>query len=161
MSMTCAWRLLAVSLCCAMAVSAPALAGTQTREAAVADWNAEGRHAGLAAPDTQCQDFLQAMGRKPDTLEYLGCEQDDASYIKPMTARYRVRGASAAQRPTCTTRSACLCSAMHAAAGAAVRRTPGVQAWTASATKSAWAWSRCITRGRSGRGFLRLTSRWA
>lgn len=100
MSMTCAWRLLAVSLCCAMAVSAPAVADTQTREAALADWNAEGRHAGLAAPDTQCQDFLQALGRKPHTLEYLGCEQDDASYIKPMTARYRVRGASAAQVET-------------------------------------------------------------
>lgn len=100
MSMTSAGRLLPVSLWCLLAVSAPAMAGTQTRDEAVADWDAHGRRAGLAAPDTQCQDFLQALGRKPDTLEYLGCEQDDASYIKPMTARYRVSGASAVQVET-------------------------------------------------------------
>lgn len=64
---------------------------------ALAEWEAHGRADGLARPDTVCQDFLQAMGRKPDGLEYLGCTQDDASYIKPMEARYRVAGARAAK----------------------------------------------------------------
>jgi hypothetical protein len=64
---------------------------------ALAEWEARGRADGLARPDTVCQDFLQAMGRKPEGLEYMGCSQDDASYIKPMEARYRVSGAQAQQ----------------------------------------------------------------
>jgi hypothetical protein len=57
----------------------------------------QGRTDGLARPDIECQDFLQAMGRKPPGLQYVGCSQDDASYIKPMEAHYRVSGAQAAQ----------------------------------------------------------------
>ena len=64
---------------------------------ALAEWEAHGRTEGLARPDTDCQDFLQAMGRKPEGLEYIGCSQDDASYIKPMEAHYRVAGAGAAK----------------------------------------------------------------
>lgn len=64
---------------------------------ALAEWEAHGRADGLARPDTACQDFLQAMGRKPEGLEYIGCSQDDASYIKPMEAHYRVAGAGAAK----------------------------------------------------------------
>ncbi|XMM83226.1 DUF4952 domain-containing protein [Stenotrophomonas maltophilia] len=64
---------------------------------ALAEWEAHGRADGLARPDTVCQDFLQAMGRKPEGLEYMGCSQDDASYIKPMEAHYRVAGAGAAK----------------------------------------------------------------
>lgn len=64
---------------------------------ALAEWEAHGRADGLARPDTVCQDFLQAMGRKPEGLEYIGCSQDDASYIKPMEAHYRVAGAGAAK----------------------------------------------------------------
>lgn len=37
------------------------------------------------------------MGRKPPGLQYVGCSQDDASYIKPMEAHYRVSGAQEAQ----------------------------------------------------------------
>lgn len=70
-------------------------AGAQT-PAAIAEWELHGRAEGLARPDTVCQDFLQAMGRKPAELEYVGCTQDDASYLQPMEARYRVSGASAA-----------------------------------------------------------------
>ncbi|WP_416057149.1 DUF4952 domain-containing protein [Stenotrophomonas maltophilia] len=69
----------------------------QTPAQALAEWNAQGRADGLARPDTPCQDFLQAINRRPDSLEYLGCSQDDASYIKPMEARYRVAGARAAE----------------------------------------------------------------
>lgn len=61
------------------------------------EWEAHGRADGLARPDTVCQDFLQAMGRKPEGLEYVGCSQDDASYIKPIEAHYRVAGAQAAK----------------------------------------------------------------
>ncbi|ARZ75114.1 DUF4952 domain-containing protein [Stenotrophomonas sp. WZN-1] len=64
---------------------------------ALAEWEAHGRADGLARPDAVCQDFLQAMGRKPEGLEYTGCSQDDASYIKPMEAHYRVAGAGAAK----------------------------------------------------------------
>lgn len=64
---------------------------------ALAEWEAHGRADGLARPNMVCQDFLQAMGRKPAGLEYIGCSQDDASYIKPMEAHYRVAGAGAAK----------------------------------------------------------------
>lgn len=74
--------------------SASALA-QQTPAQALAEWEVQGRADGLARPDIECQDFLQAMGRKPAGLEYVGCSQDDASYIKPMQAHYRVAGARA------------------------------------------------------------------
>ncbi len=67
----------------------------QTPAQALSAWEARGRADGLARPDIECQDFLQAMGRKPAGLEYGGCSQDDASYIKPMQAHYRVPGAQA------------------------------------------------------------------
>lgn len=51
---------------------------------ALAEWEAHGRADGLARPDTVCQDFLKAMGRKPEGLEYVDCSQNDASYIKPI-----------------------------------------------------------------------------
>jgi hypothetical protein len=72
-------------------------ASAQTPAGALAEWELHGRVEGLARPDTVCQDFLQAMGRKPAELEYVGCTQDDDSYIQPMEARYRVSGASAAK----------------------------------------------------------------
>ncbi len=67
----------------------------QTPAQALAAWEAQGRADGLARPDIECQDFLQAMGRKPAGLEYSGCSQDDASCIKPMQAHYRVPGTQA------------------------------------------------------------------
>jgi hypothetical protein len=67
----------------------------QTTAQALAAWEAQGRADGLARPDIECQDFLQAMGRKPAGLEYSGCSQDDASCIKPMQAHYRVPGTQA------------------------------------------------------------------
>lgn len=73
------------------------LSGSHAPAQVQAEWEARGRADGLARPDTPCQDFLQAMGRKPAGLEYLGCSQDDVSYIKPMQAHYRVAGARAEQ----------------------------------------------------------------
>ncbi|HDS1124260.1 TPA: DUF4952 domain-containing protein [Stenotrophomonas maltophilia] len=73
------------------------LSGGGAPAQALAEWERQGRADGLARPDTPCQDFLQAMGRKPAGLEYVGCSQDDASYIKPMEAHYRVAGARAEQ----------------------------------------------------------------
>ncbi|WMD22753.1 DUF4952 domain-containing protein [Achromobacter seleniivolatilans] len=91
-----------VPLCLLMSLSLSALAAsaaeqTMTPTDALANWEAEGRAMGLARPDIQCQDFLQTLGKKPDYVEYLGCEQDDDSYIQPMDARYQVSGASAVQ----------------------------------------------------------------
>ncbi|MNT66775.1 hypothetical protein D3C72_2048630 [compost metagenome] len=43
-----------------------------------------------------CGDFLQALGRKPAHVEYLGCELHDDRQAKPMIARYQVIGAHAA-----------------------------------------------------------------
>lgn len=96
MSSPCAARLPSLSLCCLLALAGNAIADTRDAAAALAEWEANGRSVGLARPDTPCQDFLQALGGKPDTVQYVGCEQDDASYLQPMTARYRVSGASAA-----------------------------------------------------------------
>lgn len=73
------------------------LSGGRGPAQALAEWELQGRADGLARPDTPCQDFLQAMGRKPAGLEYVGCSQDDASYIKPLEAHYRVAGARAEQ----------------------------------------------------------------
>jgi len=99
MSTTSAARCLLGSLWCVLALTVGA-ASARTPAEALADWDANGRLEGLARPDTDCQDFLQAIGGRPDTLEYLGCDQDDASYLQPMTAHYRVSGASAADVET-------------------------------------------------------------
>ncbi len=77
--------------------SSASVLAQQTPAQALAEWEVQGRADGLARPDIECQDFLQAMGRKPAGLEYSGCSQDDASYIKPMEAHYRVSGAQAVQ----------------------------------------------------------------
>ncbi len=50
-----------------------------------------------AAPTPGCQDFLQALGDKPDFIEYQGCRLEMRAQGKPLVARYRVDGASAAQ----------------------------------------------------------------
>ncbi len=83
------------SLCMAFLLAGTAQA--QLPDTVIAEWELHGRAEGLARPDTVCQDFLQAMGKKPAELEYVGCTQDDASYLQPMEARYRVSGASAAR----------------------------------------------------------------
>lgn len=83
--------------CCWRPFPAPAVLAQQIPAQALAEWEVQGRTDGLARPDIECQDFLQAMGRKPPGLQYVGCSQDDASYIKPMEAHYRVSGAQAAQ----------------------------------------------------------------
>lgn len=88
-------HLVSLFLCGLLALTGHAAAGTQAADEALAEWEAYGRGDGLARPDTLCQDFLQSLGRKPANVEYLGCEQDDASYLRPMTAHYRVSGASA------------------------------------------------------------------
>lgn len=97
----------AVSLLCLLELAGAALAQTPVPNLtpalapapadALADWNAHGRAEGLARPDTPCQDFLKILGKKPGYVEYLGCEQDDDSYIQPMEARYRVSGDVAAK----------------------------------------------------------------
>lgn len=69
---------------------APAPAGAQASE------DAEARAQGVAPPGMPCQDFLQALGRKPDGVEYLGCERHDDLQASPMIARYRVSGVHAA-----------------------------------------------------------------
>lgn len=86
-----------VAAAAAPAAAAPAAAASTAGAsgATLARWEADDRAAGIAPPDTPCQDFLQTLGRKPDYLEYLGCEQDDDSYIQPMRANYRVSGSSA------------------------------------------------------------------
>ena len=78
-------------------LSSASVLAQQIPAQALAEWEVQGRTDGLARPDIECQDFLQAMGRKPPGLQYVGCSQDDASYIKPMEAHYRVSGAQAAQ----------------------------------------------------------------
>jgi hypothetical protein len=55
------------SLCMALLLAGTAQA--QRPDAALAEWELHGRSEGLARPDTVCQDFLQAMGRKPAELE--------------------------------------------------------------------------------------------
>lgn len=86
-----------IVLCMLLPLAALAHPQAKAPLGAMAEWEAHGRADGLARPDTPCQDFLAALGRKPDSLQYLGCEQDDDSYVKPMTARYSVRGAAAAE----------------------------------------------------------------
>lgn len=48
-----------------------------------------------AAPTPGCEDFLTALGDKPDAIEYLGCRQEWGQG-KPLVARYRLDGADAA-----------------------------------------------------------------
>ncbi|MBB1624340.1 hypothetical protein A9974_03705 [Achromobacter sp. UMC71] len=50
-----------------------------------------------AAPTPGCQDFLEALGGKPDFIEYQGCRLELRAQGKPLVARYRLDGASAAQ----------------------------------------------------------------
>lgn len=50
-----------------------------------------------AAPTPGCQDFLAALGDKPDFIEYQGCRLEMRAQGKPLVARYRLDGASAAQ----------------------------------------------------------------
>ena len=57
--------------------------------------DAEARAQGVAPPGMPCGDFLQALGRKPANVEYLGCERHEDLQAKPMIARYRVSGAFA------------------------------------------------------------------
>ncbi len=90
----------AAMLCWGLAVVAGSTARAEDASAsisaaALADWEAHGRAEGLARPDTPCQDFLLAMGQKPDYVEYLGCERGDGMQMKPLTASYRVSGAAA------------------------------------------------------------------
>lgn len=47
-------------------------------------------------PGLVCGDFLDMAGKKPDILEYLGCERDREAQTAVLAARYRVRGADAA-----------------------------------------------------------------
>ncbi len=47
-------------------------------------------------PGLACGDFLNMAGKKPDVLEFLGCERDRDAQISVLAARYRVRGADAA-----------------------------------------------------------------
>ncbi|MGE8641536.1 MAG: DUF4952 domain-containing protein [Achromobacter sp.] len=91
---------LAAMLCWGVAIVAASTAwaadaSAPISAAALADWEAHGRAEGLARPDTPCQDFLLAMGQKPDYVEYLGCERGDDLQMKPLTANYRVSGAAA------------------------------------------------------------------
>ena len=43
-----------------------------------------------------CGDFLAMAGRRPDVLEFLGCEPGRDAQLPVLAARYRVRGADAA-----------------------------------------------------------------
>ncbi|WP_263911849.1 DUF4952 domain-containing protein [Achromobacter sp. 79A6] len=49
-----------------------------------------------AAPTPGCEDFLAALGDKPDFIEYQGCRLEMRVQGKPLVARYRVDGAAAA-----------------------------------------------------------------
>lgn len=87
---------LALLLAAAALGSIPAPANAQPPEIQSRD-AAEARAQGVAPPGMPCQDFLEALGRKPDRVAYLGCERHDDLQARPMIARYRVAGASAAQ----------------------------------------------------------------
>ncbi|MDW7600924.1 MULTISPECIES: DUF4952 domain-containing protein [Stenotrophomonas maltophilia group] len=100
----------------------------QTPAQALAAWEVQGRADGLARPDIECQDFLQAMGRKPAGLEYSGCSQDDASCIKPMQAHYRVPGAQAVKVEAYLRETFVMPVLRYVAAGAMARRTTGATA---------------------------------
>ncbi|QVQ28917.1 DUF4952 domain-containing protein [Achromobacter deleyi] len=87
---------LALLLTAAALGCAPVPGYAQAQEIQARD-AAEARAQGVAPPGMPCQDFLQALGRKPDGVEYLGCERHDDLQARPMIARYRVAGAAAAR----------------------------------------------------------------
>ncbi|MES2819615.1 MAG: DUF4952 domain-containing protein [Pseudomonadota bacterium] len=51
-------------------------------------------HCALAEPS--CGDFLEAAGRKPPALEFVGCQPGHDAQVRALIATYRVRGALAA-----------------------------------------------------------------
>lgn len=44
---------------------------------------------------TVCQDFLRKLSTPPETIEFISCEQDESSYLRPFVAKYRVSGKDA------------------------------------------------------------------
>jgi Domian of unknown function (DUF4952) len=46
--------------------------------------------------DGSCEDVLAALGKKPDTLEFVGCKERPDLQGAPSQARYRVAGVKAA-----------------------------------------------------------------
>lgn len=44
---------------------------------------------------TVCQDFLRKLSTPPETIEFISCEQDVSSYLRPFVAKYRVSGKDA------------------------------------------------------------------
>jgi hypothetical protein len=44
----------------------------------------------------RCGDFLSSAGHKPDTLEFIGCEEGVGFGLALLRARYQVRGSDAA-----------------------------------------------------------------
>ena len=46
--------------------------------------------------DGSCEDLLAALGKKPDTLEFVGCKERPDLQDAPSQASYRVPGAKAA-----------------------------------------------------------------
>ncbi|WZB75365.1 DUF4952 domain-containing protein [Achromobacter insuavis] len=50
-----------------------------------------------AAPTPGCEDFLAALGDKPESIEYQGCRQELHGQGKPLVARYRLDGAAAVE----------------------------------------------------------------
>ena len=44
---------------------------------------------------TICQDFLRELSSPLDTIEFISCEQDESSYLKPFVAKYKVPGKDA------------------------------------------------------------------
>nr|WP_329835345.1 DUF4952 domain-containing protein [Stenotrophomonas geniculata] len=108
--------------------SSASVLAQQTPAQALAEWEVQGRADGLARPDTECQDFLQAMGRKPPELQYVSCSQDDVSYIKPMEAHYVFQARKRRRsKPICTRHSACLHCATSVVAGATAHPTTGAK----------------------------------
>ena len=58
---------------------------------------ASGAARAQAAPTPGCEDFLQALGGKPDYIEFQGCRQEFRAQGKPLVARYRLDGVHAAE----------------------------------------------------------------
>ena len=74
----------ALLLCALLALELPVPAG------------AGGGRCAASAGGPACGDFLAMAGRKPDVLEFLGCEPGRDAQLPVLAARYRVRGADAA-----------------------------------------------------------------
>ena len=49
-----------------------------------------------ARAEPRCGDFLEAAGRKPPNLEFVGCKAGHDAQVRSLFAEYRVRGALAA-----------------------------------------------------------------